>query len=432
LLLDGVNEIKVKSYKKALDRWRNLLAAPGGYYSGTPAVFTSRTGEDPSDSLGVDDALQILDLDDEGVRAFLRAYGSEDAERDFKELGRKNLLGERGLGRNPYWLKMIVESDLYTRNRGVLFEGFARALIKRELDKPVARPHEAIVEMEDEMDALAHLALAMHREGVVGFGGQEVDGLRKAREVIGAWLEKEGLAGKYAPDDVLCEAEGAKLLRINRRDRVVSFEHQLVQEFFAAYALRQKTEEALRRAGDHWWWEALLMLGGLVADHSDFVRKVLGDGSDDERVFLAVGLLRSVEEPEAEVERRVMAALVGSLQRGVTEAHKRAAVELAKLLGDEAVEQLGKLLQEDDLTVREGAVDILGEVGDRKAAEVLVGSLGDGEIAERVQGALVKISRPAVEPLIKALGERSGRREAISDASHSPACIPGVVNPAAL
>src|SRR5260370_41951095 len=92
----------------------------------------------------------------DGVIEFLKAYGGEraaqekttyggektveviearqetiakQAAKDFLELKKKELLGERGIGRNPYWLKMVVESGLYTPNRGTLFRHFAEELI---------------------------------------------------------------------------------------------------------------------------------------------------------------------------------------------------------------------------------------------------------------------------------------------------------------
>jgi HEAT repeat protein/energy-coupling factor transporter ATP-binding protein EcfA2 len=408
-LLDGVNEVRGETYESALDGWRECFT-PGHYFARAQVVFTSRTGENPADRLGLKEVLEVLDLDDGGVRDFLHAYGSEAVDRDFAALERNNMLGEQGLGRNPYWLKMMVESGLYTRNRGALFENFARRLIQRELDRGRVQPQPSVVPVDDELDALGRLAYVMSDAGQVGLA------LNQAELTLAKWLEDS----EWKPRQVLDEGEAATLMRLSRPENRAEFAHQLVQEFFAAYALRLQFDEALRRADALPWWETLLILSGLLEEHTiegskkvgrhdnycQFVRRVLGDGRDVRRLFLAAGLLRSVDKPDRALEHQVTAALAESLRQGATSAHKQAAVDLARIAGDEVVEALGGLLQGDDRTVKEGAVQILEEIESRKAAQALVASLGDKMIASQVTKALVAIAEPAVKPLIRALRDQ--------------------------
>jgi HEAT repeat protein len=404
-LLDGVNEVRGGAYESALDGWRECFN-PGHYFANASVIFTSRTGENPVGRLGLEEVLEILDLDNDGVWDFLRAYGCQNVARDFAALQRNNMLGERGLGRNPYWLKMMVESGLYTRNRGALFENFAQRLIQRELDKSPVRPQRSVVPVEDELEALSYLAYFMGDTDQVGLA------LERAEEELARWLEHRKL--EYRSRNVLDEAKAATLMQLFRRENRAEFAHQLVQEFFAAYALRLHPAEALRRADDPRWWETLLMLGGLVGDHTALVRAVLGGGRDHRRLFLAVALLWSVDEPDGDLEHQVTVALVESLQGKPTPECKQAALELAKIADNEVVEVLGGLLREEDRVVKEGALEILEAIGSKRATEALTSSLGDEMIASQATEVLVSLGKPAVEPLVKALQneDRSVRQRA--------------------
>jgi hypothetical protein len=263
-LIDGVNEVQGSLYGGLAEGWRARLRDKPR----CRVIFTSRGGgENPAQRLDIKNVLSICDLDDEGVREFLNVYGrekaveekklynAEQAKRDSDELQKKNLLGEGSIGRNPYWLKMIVESGLYTINRGALFHNFAEKLIRREIEeKPEERkrrPDWKVVPVEVVMDALATLALAMHKEKRIGFTGEA--GWDKARAAIRKSVDDL----PCSPDDVLGEAQASTLLRVQYKTRV-EFVHQLVQEFFAAYALHPKSK----------WQEALSHCEGrlVVAD----------------------------------------------------------------------------------------------------------------------------------------------------------------------
>ncbi|MGH7456296.1 MAG: NACHT domain-containing protein, partial [bacterium] len=357
LLVDGVNEVQANLYGIFMEGWRSLLQNQRS----TRIIFTSRAGEDPSSRFGLSHVLTVYDLDDTGVKEFLQVYGREKAAlekkpyaseqvwRDFSELQSKNLLGEKGIGRNPYWLKMIAESGLYTRNRGVLFHTFAKKLLSREIDKKPKEPtreHDWKDELfKIEMDVLGNLALAMHKEKRIGFTDKE--GWEKGWEIIEESLRYSG----YKPEYILGDAQAATLIKRRYNERI-EFIHQLVQEFFVAYALRSeaKWQEAISYCEDIWWWQTLFLLGGLIgadgADksleaYSQFVQKVLGDGLNDRRLFAAVGLLRSVENPLKEnpvkdVSTEVSKIFANSVGERLTSNQVFAARELERILGDEA------------------------------------------------------------------------------------------------
>ncbi len=440
LLIDGVNEVQGVLYGGFVEGWRGRLRSKPA----PRVIFAGRGGEEnPATRLGLERVFTICDLDDQGVEQFLKVYGREkasqekkpylveQAKRDFDQLQKKNLLGEGGVGRNPYWLRMIVESGLYTVNRGALFRSFAEKLIRREIEeKPEERKHKpewTTVPVEIEMEALATVALAMHDEKRIGFSDDA--GFARARAAI-----RDSLGDlRYSVDDILGEAQAATLLRVQFKRRV-EFAHQLVQEFFAAYALRSESRwrEAVTHCEDLWWWQTLIHLGGLVATESstdaycDFVREALGDGSNEQRVFVAIGLLRSVENAPPELSNLVIGAFGELMERNLvlregaatlnlTGRHRRAMDELTRILGEETAEAFATLLGDQRHVIQTVGILVLSIIATRRAAELLIGKLcgsrsdSTGSSIDEFVGIapLVQIGAAAVEPLIASLRDES-------------------------
>ena len=271
VLVDGMNETQANLYGMFVEGWRKLLEK-----NTTRAVFTSRAGEeDPAPRLQVDNTLTVCDLDDAGVQEFLQAVGREraarenkpyaapQAEQDFDALKKNNLLGEKGIGRNPYWLRMMVESGIYTCNRGLLFRNFVKQLLHREIEeKPEERRRKSnwrTVPLEIEMDALGSLALAMHQARSIGFSGEE--GWNTAYAAI----RKNISNSRYTPDDVLDEAEAATLVR-NRFSERIEFVHQLIQEFYVAWKLDRDLRD---KKGDYATVLGHLSFGGKQWDRKN-------------------------------------------------------------------------------------------------------------------------------------------------------------------
>jgi len=159
--------------------------------------------------------------------------------------------------------------------------------------------------------------------------------------------------------------------------------------------------------------------------------KVLRDGNKDFRKFAAFAL-GDIGDKRA-VEPLIKA--LGDKDRDVCE---NAAEALGKI-GEPTVEPLIKALGDKNSNVRYRAADALGKIGwhpatdeqkvlylvalrewdkvvksGKPAVEPLIKALGDEDVRSRAAEALGKIGEPAVEPLIKALGDLSEyvRREA--------------------
>ena len=269
-ILDGINEVQKTHYGTFVEGWAAILNDAEQQKQCRKLIFTTRIGEQES-RLAVKHELRLCELDDSGVEAFLRVYGANgptvsdpkksEVKGDFDRLRKNGLLRTGGIGRNPYWLRMLVESGLSTANRGALFLQFAQKVINRELDtKPAERnrkPDWKDVPLDIEMQALGGLALAMHEDERIGFSGE--DAWSKAEVAITKTVK--GLPVRY--EDVLWEAEAATLLQTGRI--VIEFRHQLIQEFFVAY--RYSLRNDISQLGSYFdkslWWQPIFMLGGL-------------------------------------------------------------------------------------------------------------------------------------------------------------------------
>lgn len=265
-LLDGVNEITSEHYQKFINSWESQSF-----------ILTSRIGEEPL--IDIQNIVTVKELDDAGVIAFIKLnlrtnptqWAFEESlkliiEKKIKFLKDNNLLLENGIGRNPFWLKMLVTTNLETPNQGSVFYTFAKNLIEHSISLPLRKRDplwKEIVPVEVEMEALGNLALEMTKTGNVGFEGRlDWESARSTiRDVLGD--RKESM------DDVLFEAQSATLLNVEYRNRI-EFSHQLVQEFFTAYALQDKSQWdlALKNINDKNWWRAITMVVGLVSDPS--------------------------------------------------------------------------------------------------------------------------------------------------------------------
>ncbi|MEA1869480.1 MAG: HEAT repeat domain-containing protein [Euryarchaeota archaeon] len=82
---------------------------------------------------------------------------------------------------------------------------------------------------------------------------------------------------------------------------------------------------------------------------------------------------------------------------------------------NELMESLARSLGDGDWTVRRGAAEALGNIGDERSVRLLIDALVDVDrwVRDETIEALCKIGEPAVEPLIGALGNEDVRNEAV-------------------
>jgi HEAT repeat protein/energy-coupling factor transporter ATP-binding protein EcfA2 len=431
LLLDGTNEINQNNYAQFIEGWNQQKKTKNQTY------LTSRLDEKPNVKGVI--TIIVCELDDKGVKSYAQVYTREkkkqgiqgghnnsditsngvfenEIENYFEDLKQKGLLEKNGIGRNPYWLRMLVLSNLSTRNRGRLLLSFIKELILREIEvKPQRREHNPawnIVQYDVEMEALAKLALAMSGYGKVGLEGATE--WQRSIELIQKTLDVGGCHGK--PMDILYEAESATLLRFKYKSQIY-FSHNLVQEFFTAFALRSELswDEALAHSDNSWWWETIFLLGSLLTipeitntpnAWDKFIRKALSLGKDHKHLLLTMGLLQSSENPVLDTLRFALEQIALSIKNVITPSIQQAVWDLERIIKEEAVEIFGTLFNDSNLDLKSAGATLLCISNQLPSRETLLSSLrkpDDGKVTFRI---LSSIKPPPLDLLIFALSEK--------------------------
>lgn len=385
-------------------------------YQDVPIVITSRTREDPGSGLKGLAVFEIQDLNDEAVSIFIRAYKRpKHSEAEITQrLQNHRLLEPGGVGRSPFWLRLIVASGAFEGNKGQILNTAVDTLLSREWDeKPaVERSWRRMLPRDEQLDetkrALAFLGYWMSSGNLVAI---EQDGVLMALEK--GWLairEQTGVK-ELRPQDVLGLGRDAQLLIYGPGP--IRFRHRLLQEFMTAWMLMVDEglceKEIDRCAQETAWWETFFLLGGLLDANSSseaytqLVQRVLGDGTNDQRLFAAIGLLRSVEKPPAKLANLILKKFKTSMGKGLTKTQFVTAQELSRILGEEAAEDFGVLLRSPKRLAKEQGAKLLCGIRGNRVNEILVANLRVEKERKITIQILISIGEEAVDPLIVAL-----------------------------
>jgi HEAT repeat protein len=410
LLFDALDEALGDRRKAALAELGSFLKARE--YEAVPVVITTRTREEPGGELSWLPSFEVQDLSNEAIDTFIRTYGQPDLiQSDIKgRLRQLQLLEQKGLGRNPFWLRIILENRVFETNKGRILNAAVNILIKRELKKPeTTRIWKRIEELDKQGEETKNgLAWLGYRMSLTKSLTLQED---PAIDELNTWLEQRTSVGGLRSQDILGLGRDAQLLTYDPGP--IEFRHRLIQEFMAAWALamdKKLFEQHLAKlVGDREWWQILLMLSDICADqevtsklamdHATLVQMIAA--LKDEQYWVRHEAAQALGELG---DARAVEPLIAALKDEYPEVREGAAQALGKI-GEPAVEPLIAALKDEYREVREGVAQALGELGDARAVEPLIAALKDEDSWVRhvaAQG-LVKIGEPAVEPLIAAL-----------------------------
>ena len=379
MLCDALDEALGKRCELVLAEIDRLLTSR--LYEKAPLVITARTREDPGNRLRNLHPYTIQDLNDEAVRTFVQVYCREgDNEKEILvHLERAGLLESGGLGRNPFWLRLIVASGTFQGRKGKILKESVQSLLEREWDEKSAAQRAGWTRLsakEEQLTetrwALAWLAYRMSEMGVVSLSHDQV-----VNEILPTWLNQRSSGARLQAADVVGLGRDAQLLVY--WPGPLRFRHRLIQEAMTAQLLA--SDEGLcqnaiaQHAADAGWWETLLMLGHLATDPGTLLGTVLGDGSSKPRLFLGAAILQGIEEPDPTIREQVIFALGGSLAEGVTEGHKAAVTALALIDQEGMAGLLNDLLQNSNDLLQQAALELLPILGDEALMALSLPSL---------------------------------------------------------
>ena len=425
LLFDALDEALGRNPGAAMEI-ESLLS--NYQYARTPIVISGRSGEYEKLLPADIEILKVQELSDDAVLSLVQLHltkveNQPDATEVTATLEAEGLLKKGALGRNPFWLDLILKGGTFENNKAKIFDSAVSALLEREWNKKGSkrlwtRPLNREEQLLETREGLTWLAYQMS----VGNKGEEIDG-EETIKIINDYLSKRiGVAG-LRPQDILWLGRDAQLIDFNSFTgkngwQPIRFRHRLIREYLTAYELSKKSDLAIKAldqySTDIRWWEILLMLGSLNrgqigSEHHAFVKTAAGDGSDPRRLLLASVMLDSID---AIFNRKLRAAtiepLIINLKNGMTKDHIEAVTALADIAPNRLVKLLRGLVNsaDDGLTpIVENIIrELLQDESKGESRPNLTATLlGDIELRSIVVPILISIGKPSVAPLIRVL-----------------------------
>ena len=263
LLFDGLDEAFLRTRESILADIQQFLISP--QYEGVPVVLSSRTRDDPSDLFLELPIYVIQDLSDQSVEKIIEIY--KDPKHKTEEIKERlleyKLLDQKGLGRNPFWLKQIVVNDVFQKNDFSIILKVIDGLLIREWAKPNSlRSWKRVLPREEQLvktrDGLSFLAYRM------SILGQVVIKNDQALSVLSSWKQKHTAIHELRPQDIIALGIDAQIL--SYESNPIRFKHKLLQDYLTIFAVLENniliTDElqAILFENADWFFEPLLKL----------------------------------------------------------------------------------------------------------------------------------------------------------------------------
>lgn len=449
LLLDALDEALGSN---ALREINDLLTSPE--YRDLAVVISGRRGEYEKDLPADLEIFSVEDLSDEAVLSLSeRAIAAQNLKQTpadiFSSLEQNQLLIEGGLGRNPFWLDLILEAETFSNSKTEIFASALKALFDREWNRGGSKRLWVAALPKDEQflhtkNSLAELALEISTRQQ----GEQIDG-EDALKIVENYLSHQTRIEKLRPQDVLWLARDELLINFDDladKDRwpPVRFRHRLIREYLTALELSSSPESVQavfgERAADVNWWETLLMLKTLAADEFDFrKRSELADAAiaktqDPHRLFFAWAMLEYVDLIGEGPAKPIMNALAASLSQRVTRSHVEAAASVANVAPDRLVDFIKELLDRNDPLLTPNVEQLLKQFFQQKASDkgsskIFTYFLGNPYLHEVIKPILVELGPPVTLRVIDVLhdsyfGARWHAAEVLGDIGDSRAVEP--------
>ncbi len=417
LLFDALDEALGERYNLVLSELDKLLKSE--VYQKTPMIITSRTRETPFSRLMNLGVLELQDLSDDAVHVFVHALkpSGVDARDILQRLQINNMLVSGGIGRNPFWLGLIVANGAFAENKGQIINAAVDALLLREWEGK-SRTERSWMRILPKHDQLNQTKLGLAWLGYqMSISSQTRLSRAQAYAILQDWLNLREKAGLQClkPQDIIELGLDAQILAYSQDP--IFFRHRLLQEFATAWMLNNNEslleKETRKFAADHRWWETFLLLGGLLSriESADafakFIRLVMGSDGDEQRLVVALGLLNCTKSLPPDLARSVILAFAGSVKLNLTESQMSAARKLEQEFGDEALEAFNLLFSNDEPRVKTKGAALLCALNSEKATTLICRALHDKNRKQDTTRALTRVGKLAVEKLLSIITENN-------------------------
>ncbi|MEQ9370364.1 MAG: HEAT repeat domain-containing protein [Coleofasciculus chthonoplastes F3-SA18-01] len=475
ILFDGVNELPSEEARSQLSDFRRN-------HPKVPMIFTTRDLSLGGD-LGIEQKLEMQPLTIAQMQAFIRAYVPEQAEEMLRQLGERL----RDFGKTPLLLWMLCslfqQTNEIPENLGLVFRLFTQGY-ERNLKQDV------VIESDRDWwkSVLQQLAWVMMQgetptELRVGIAREE------AVQAIAQFLNGKVAYGEDFARKCLRDLQKYHLIQAGTGNEELEFRHQLIQEYYAAEALRERlptlSDGVLKREYLNYlkWTEPIALMLALVDDRRavqvvqlaldvdwqlgarlagevklEFQEQTVGYVEAlDVPDWLKGELLQQVQSTtslskrksdyfrEKRVQERMkpkllsdekiieLCSLIENESRWMaTSEFHRLSGESRILVGQKAIPRLLNLINHIDPDVRWCVADILVSIGDRSATQGLIRLLKDpsDDVRKSAVIALGKIcDETAIPDLVEFLKNPSNNVDRVHElrqvGSSALACIGG-------
>lgn len=373
IFMDGLNELGSLA-EHGVRAIRSLIRRfPQNSY-----VITCRTA-DYGDILSLPYGWLAEPLDNAQVNAFIDRQELREIDRSTVRTHLKTSSTSAQLARNPLFLKAMLTSayaaGALPLSRGQLIDKYVRTILQREESRGA---EVASTKPRVKLRVLARLAYEMQLR-------HELSG-REAfiRDVVGGHLREwdERVPWRALVNE--CLANG--LIKASGDGGRLTFQHQVVQDYFAAYWLNECEDSAglLRYARDPWWLQTILLLAGITRDPEWFIAQIA-----EFDLFLAAKCLLQAEHTSAPSTKLVVNGLISRATQVNNWTNRRTAIDLlGEMRAQVAVEHLVALTNDLNQEIRWGAVHALRQIGSSLALHGIRRALADSFWVVRGEAAL--------------------------------------------
>jgi HEAT repeat protein len=421
LLLDGLNELP--------DAFRTEIANFRGRYRKTTPMVVSTRDLSVGGTLEIAKTLKMLPLTERQMQEFVRGYLGEAGNQLFKKL-KGDRLGKFAETPLLLWMlcRVFAQNGNVPANLGLAFREFTQ-LYDQDLQQDA--PSEA---REQWPKLLRHLAFAlMHDRELVDFRLSMPK--EEAVDVLTTCLQQEGRTNPREKAELwlndLLKYHLIQLVMQANLEEHIEFRHQLIQEYYAAeYLLRllpDLSDEQLKRDYLNYlkWTEPIALMLALVDDEAQALRLVKL-AMDEVDLMLGARLA-------GEVKLALQAITVSQIDALAVPPRLKAQC-WATSHAEAAIPGLLQALKHPDFSVRESAVEALGQLGSEATIPGLLQALGDPDsnFRWRAAAALGQLgSEAAIPGLLQALDDQDFdvRWSAVETLGQlgSEAAIPGLL-----
>ena len=246
------------------------------FFAHIPIIVTARRSVHPQERLESMETLDICELDDDAVTALTDHYlaAGQDGRLIRTRLADLHLLDPGGLARNPFWLALLIQTDVTSAQRGQLLKAAVQMTIDREWDKPSDAKRPWIrSHYEDAQRIMLERQLCELGYCISEISESESIPFDTALTEIEKTISKSHDTGHTTAHDVLGFAREAHILhfqvdRLRREFKPIYFRHRLLREFFAAeaisYDVMRCKDAVTRHASSPRWWGILFIVFDLV------------------------------------------------------------------------------------------------------------------------------------------------------------------------